>query len=46
MGNTDFEEAEKTITVTINNMHLPEADYFMENFMPAFMLTLDDSKSN
>ena len=27
---------------SLNNMKLPEVEYFMENFVPAFSLTLDE----
>ncbi len=42
MGNMDFAEAEKTLTQYVENMHMPEADYFLENFLPAYSLTLDE----
>ena len=41
-GNTDFIEAEKTIEKTIRDMHIQEVDYFMEEFIPAYMKTLDE----
>lgn len=43
MGNMDFIEAEKTIRHAIDQMHLPEVDYFMEHFFPSYMRTLDES---
>lgn len=43
MGNNDFEKAEITILKAITDMNMPEVDYFMENFVPAFNLTLDES---
>lgn len=42
-GNTDFADAEKTIRKSIDSMHLPEVDYYMEKFIPAYMQTLDES---
>lgn len=45
-GNVDFAEAEKTIYKAICDMKLPEADYYMREYIPAYMLTLDDSTSN
>jgi len=45
-GNVDFAEAEKTIYKAIYDMHLPEAEYFMKEYIPAYMLTLDESKSD
>lgn len=44
MGNSDFEKAGESIREIILGMHMPEVDYFMENFIPAYMLTLDESK--
>ncbi|SEV92089.1 5'-deoxynucleotidase [[Clostridium] fimetarium] len=43
MGNTDFEKAEISILKVIENMDMPEVKYFMENFIPAYKLTLDES---
>ena len=42
MGNVDFVEAEKATIEAIKDMKMPEADYFLENFMPAYSLTLDE----
>lgn len=42
-GNTDFADAERTIKKSIDEMHLPEVDYYVEKFIPAYMLTLDES---
>lgn len=44
MGNKDFDKAADTIKEALINMHMPEVDYFMENFMPAYMMTIDESK--
>lgn len=43
MGNKDFAQAEKTIRKAIDDMDLPEVKYFVENFLPAYNLTLDES---
>ena len=43
MGNTDFEKAEISILKGIEKMDMPEVKYFMENFIPAYKLTLDES---
>lgn len=43
-GNTEFETAEQTLRETIQHMALPEADIFMEEFLPAYLLTLDEQK--
>lgn len=42
MGNREFLVAEKQTRKAIKNMHLPEADVFMEEFMPGFSLSLDE----
>ena len=39
----DFADAEKTIHQAIVDMNIPEADYFMKEYIPAYMLTLDES---
>lgn len=41
-GNTEFKEAEKTLSLTINKLNMPEVDYFMDKFFPSFFLTLDE----
>lgn len=41
-GNHDFHKAEQTITKAIADMHLPEADYFMKEFLPSYGLTLEE----
>ena len=43
MGNQDFADAAESIQLTLRNMHIPEVDYFMEEFLPAYRLTLDKS---
>lgn len=43
MGNQDFADAAESIELTLMNMHIPEVDYFMEEFLPAYRLTLDKS---
>lgn len=43
MGNSDFAKAQKTIEKALMEMKLPEADYFMQEFLPAYKLTLDES---
>lgn len=44
MGNSDFEKAGESIKEIIDGLGMREADYFMQNFMPAYELTLDESK--
>ena len=41
-GNTEFISAERSTRQSILDMGLPEADYFLEHFMPAFELDLDE----
>lgn len=41
-GNREFIKASESIYQTIVDIALPEVDYFMENFMPSFTLTLDE----
>lgn len=40
-GNTEFIEAEKATLAAIHKLALPEAEVFLEEFIPAFELTLD-----
>lgn len=44
MGNHDFEKAGDSLKQIIDEMHVPEVDFFMEHFIPAYLLTLDESK--
>lgn len=41
-GNTEFLKAEAIIQKNLVDMKLPEVDYFLEHFMNAFELSLDD----
>lgn len=41
-GNNEFLLAERQTRRAIDKLALPEVEYFMENFMPAFSLTLDE----
>ncbi len=41
-GNTDFLEAERQTLEAIRKMKLREADTFIEEFLPAYNLTLDE----
>lgn len=40
-GNTEFISAKQTILESIRKLALPEADYFMNHFIPAYGMTLD-----
>ncbi|MGN1187427.1 MAG: 5'-deoxynucleotidase [Lachnospiraceae bacterium] len=44
MGNQDFKKAEEATIKSIQDMKLPEVNFFVEHFIPAYGLTLDDSK--
>ena len=41
-GNTEFEKAKKSIEADLHSRKMPEAEYFIKNFIPAFNLTLDE----
>jgi len=43
MGNMDFMQAEKATLKAVRDMKMKEADYFLDNFLPAYSLTLDDT---
>ncbi len=42
MSNSEFYKAEKTILKEIKSYKRPEVDYFMDNFVAAYRLTLDE----
>lgn len=42
MGNNDFASAEKSTYNAVKALKLPEADLFLEEFMPSYQLTLDE----
>lgn len=42
MGNTDFNQAEKATLNSIRKLGIPEADIFLEEFIPTYQLTLDE----
>lgn len=41
-GNAEFARAEESTLASLKAMNLKEVDYFIENFIPAFSLTLDE----
>ena len=41
-GNEEFRSAEAQIRKTLEASELPEIAYFMEGFLPAFGMTLDE----
>ncbi len=46
MGNMDFAEAKKSTELAVKGMEMKEVDFFLENFMPAYSLTLDEQSAN
>lgn len=42
MGNNEFRQAAEQTLELIKASNLPEVDYFVEHFLPAFELTLDE----
>lgn len=41
-GNTEFEKAKKSIEEDLHSRNMPEVEYFFENFIQPFYLTLDE----
>ena len=41
-GNREFQSAARQTLQALEALRLPELDYFMEQFLPAFQLTLDE----
>ena len=41
-GNSEFDSAAKTIKASLDEMNMPEADCFMEEFLESYGLTLDE----
>jgi len=44
-GNNEFIKAEHSILSDLKSRDMKEVDYFLENFIPAFSLTLDELES-
>ena len=44
-GNLEFEKAAQSTLEAIRAMHCPEADAYLESFLPAFRKTLDELKN-
>ena len=42
MGNRDFVRAKEATAQIIRDLKMPEADFFMEHFMPGYYMTLDE----
>ncbi len=45
-GNLEFSRAKKTVYDSLRAMALPELDHFMEHYLPAYSLTLDELERN
>ena len=45
-GNGEFNRAATAQEEFLKNMHMPEVECFMSEFLPAFRLTLDEQKSD
>ncbi|MFC2074723.1 5'-deoxynucleotidase [Bdellovibrionota bacterium] len=41
-GNQEFVMAEKSVKKKVEKLALPEVDYFIEKYVPSFLLTLDE----
>lgn len=41
-GNNEFAQAKKSIEEDLHSRNMPEVEYFFENFIPSFDLTLDE----
>ena len=41
-GNLEFESAARAQLKALEEMHLPEVDWFMQQMLPAYKLTLDE----
>ena len=41
-GNEEFRTAARLTLLKLKEMNMPEVEYFMENFIPAFEMTLDE----
>ena len=41
-GNREFQSAAQQTLEALESYHLPELDYFLQEFLPAFSLTLDE----
>lgn len=45
MGNDEFKQAKESTEKALVDMQIPEADEFMEVYLPSFSLTLDEQNS-
>ncbi|MBE6607582.1 MAG: 5'-deoxynucleotidase [Ruminococcaceae bacterium] len=42
-GNSEFASAEKATRISLDEMNSPEANYFIKEFLPAFLETIDEN---
>lgn len=42
MGNEEFVKAEESVRAALEEMHLPEVEIFLREFLPSYSLTLDE----
>ena len=45
-GNREFQSAAQQTRAALDAFHLPELDYFLAEFLPAFPLTLDELQAD
>ena len=45
-GNKDFVKAKEATLKTIQDLHMPEVDFFLDYFLPGYYLTLDEQTAN
>ena len=45
-GNREFQSAAQQTRAALDALHLPELDYFLAEFLPAFPLTLDELQAD
>ena len=41
-GNREFSKAEEALRAAVEEIKLPEVEYFLKTFIPSFRLTLDE----
>jgi len=44
-GNLEFKRAKESIEKELKNKSLPCVDYFLQNFIPGYLLTLDEMEN-
>ena len=42
MGNSDFKTAKESTLNILKDLNMPEVDFFMDNFLPGYSMTLDE----